>query len=71
MSSTTPVPTTKADEKAKRRKKFEDVFLVIRDELIVHFKQQGMPEEAVQWYQRVRGVADSAFCYLLNNHHGL
>jgi len=32
------------------RRKFQDVFAIIKAELVEHFKSQGMPEEAVQWY---------------------
>jgi hypothetical protein len=40
-------------DKSLRRKKFEDVFEVIRDELITHFAGEGMPKDAVEWYRRV------------------
>jgi len=60
-----PLPTNKAtisagissatgatNEKALRRQKFEDAFAVIRNDLMVHFKEQGMPADAVEWYER-------------------
>jgi len=40
-------------EKALRREKFEHAFTVIREELMEHFKQQGMPDDAAEWYRRV------------------
>lgn len=42
------------DVKQLRRSKFEDVFVKIRDELIEHFSNEGMPPEAIEWYQNVR-----------------
>jgi hypothetical protein len=48
-----PATMSSQSEKAIRRHKFEHVFTVIRDELVEHFKQQGMPNDAVQWYRRV------------------
>jgi hypothetical protein len=47
--------TTKAgvDAKALARKRFEDVWEVIRAELLAHFEAQGMPIEAREWYKRV------------------
>lgn len=43
-----------SDAKAAKRAKFEAVFHVIRDELVDYFKAQGMPKDAVDWFQRVR-----------------
>lgn len=43
-----------SNAKAQRRTKFENVFTVIRDELIDHFVAEGMPPEAVDWYRKVR-----------------
>ncbi|KAF9244256.1 farnesyl-diphosphate synthase [Melanogaster broomeanus] len=40
------------DIKQQRRKKFEDVFIRIRDELIEHMKGEKMPQEAVEWFHR-------------------
>lgn len=57
----TGAAATDAGEKAVRRLKFQDVFLVIRDELIEHFKGEGMPNEAVDWYRRVNRHTQS-FC---------
>src|SRR5882762_1049896 len=45
------------DPKAKKllaRKRFDDVFAIIRSELLTHFHNQGMPPEATEWYRRVR-----------------
>ena len=39
---------------AQKRQKFEAVFPVLRDELLAYLKQEGMPADAVEWYQRVR-----------------
>lgn len=41
------------DQKDARRARFENVFAKIRDELIEHFKKEGMPSEAVEWYTNV------------------
>lgn len=40
-------------DKAARRAKFEEAWIAIRDELLVHFKGEGMPKEAAEWYERV------------------
>jgi hypothetical protein len=39
--------------KAQARKKFEDVYAIIRKELLDRFVSESMPEDAVQWYARV------------------
>jgi hypothetical protein len=44
---------TGVDAKALARKRFEDVWGVIRTELLAHFEAQGMPIEAREWYKRV------------------
>lgn len=41
-------------DKAARRQRFEDVFPVIAKELSDHLKGEGMPKDAVEWYERVR-----------------
>lgn len=38
--------------KAEKRAKFEQVFTVIRDELVDYFKAQGMPQDAVAWFTK-------------------
>ena len=43
-----------ADAKAQKRAKFDAVFPVLREELLAYLKQEGMPADAVEWYQRVR-----------------
>jgi len=49
----TAVSESKASAKALKLKRFKGVFDVIRKELVDHFASQGMPQEAVDWYQRV------------------
>ncbi|KAI0920000.1 hypothetical protein AcV5_001929 [Taiwanofungus camphoratus] len=44
--------TTKDELKALKRQKFEDVFPVIRDELLAYTTAQGMPKDAIEWYRR-------------------
>jgi hypothetical protein len=39
--------------KALARHKFEDVWKVIRSELLVHFEEKQMPVDAHEWYKRV------------------
>ncbi|KAI0363064.1 farnesyl-diphosphate synthase [Pilatotrama ljubarskyi] len=41
-----------ADAKAQKRQKFEGVFTVLRDELLAYLKQEGMPQDAVDWFRR-------------------
>lgn len=43
---------TKAD-KAARKQKFLDVFPIISKELVGYVKGEGMPEDAVGWYEKV------------------
>jgi farnesyl diphosphate synthase len=40
-------------DKAARRKRFEDVFPVIAEELTAYVRGEGMPKDAVEWYERV------------------
>ncbi|KAH7922239.1 hypothetical protein BV22DRAFT_1106728 [Leucogyrophana mollusca] len=51
-----PNPTIKTDialeAKKASRKKFEDVFARIRDELIENFVAENMPKDAIEWYRR-------------------
>lgn len=48
------------DTKEQKRAKFERVFASMRDELVEHLKSEGMPCEAVDWYQRVRRPSSSS-----------
>ncbi|KAI0631905.1 farnesyl-diphosphate synthase [Trametes polyzona] len=41
-----------ADAKALKRQKFEAVFAVLRDELLAYLNQEGMPQDAVDWFRR-------------------
>ena len=43
-----------ADAKAQKRQKFDAVYPILRDELLAYMKQEGMPEDAISWYKRVR-----------------
>ena len=45
-----------ADAKAQKRQKFEDVFPKLREELLTYLNQEGMPQDAVSWFQRVRPI---------------
>ncbi|KAG8215890.1 farnesyl-diphosphate synthase [Butyriboletus roseoflavus] len=40
------------DLKQQRRRKFEEVFERLRDDLVDHMKAENMPTEAVEWYRR-------------------
>ena len=40
-------------DKAARRKRFEDVFPIIAEELTAYVRGEGMPKDAVEWYERV------------------
>jgi farnesyl diphosphate synthase len=42
-------------DKAARRKRFEDVFPVIAEELLGYVRGEGMPQDAVEWFERVSG----------------
>ncbi len=62
-SSTTPekaancTSSRAGDDKVARRKRFEDVFPIIADELLGYVKGEGMPNDAVGWYEKVRSYA--------------
>ena len=43
-----------ADAKAQKRQKFDAVFPKLREELLAYLNQEGMPQDAVSWFQRVR-----------------
>ncbi|KAN0078395.1 Isoprenoid synthase domain containing protein [Tylopilus felleus] len=40
------------DPKQERRRKFQDVFAKLRDDLLEHMHHENMPTEAVEWYHR-------------------
>jgi farnesyl diphosphate synthase len=40
-------------DKAARKQKFLDVFPIISKELVGYVQGEGMPEDAVSWYERV------------------
>lgn len=42
-----------AAKKAARRKRFEDVFPLLKGELLEYLDQNGMPQDARDWYDRV------------------
>jgi farnesyl diphosphate synthase len=56
-SATAPPPVSNgakpSTDKAARRKRFEDVFPIIADELLTYVKGEGMPKDAVEWYEKV------------------
>ncbi|KAI0051516.1 farnesyl diphosphate synthase [Auriscalpium vulgare] len=39
-------------KKAAARKRFEDVYITVRDELLAEFVDHGMPKEAIEYYKR-------------------
>ena len=45
-----------ADAKAQKRAKFEAVFPILREELLAYLKQEGMPSDAITWFQRVSPI---------------
>lgn len=47
-------PTTAVKDKAAARKRFEDVYSVVRDDLLADFRKHNMPEESIEYYRRVR-----------------
>jgi hypothetical protein len=49
-----PPTTAPKDKKAVARKRFEAVYTVIRDDLLADFRKHNMPEEAIDYYRRVR-----------------
>ena len=54
LSVNFPFRRTMSDAKTAHRARFlDEVFPVIRDGLVEHIKQLGLPELAAEWYQRV------------------
>jgi farnesyl diphosphate synthase len=49
-----PSATVVKDKKAAARKRFEAVYTVVRDDLLADFRKHNMPEEAIEYYRRVR-----------------
>ncbi|KAI0816067.1 farnesyl-diphosphate synthase [Trametes gibbosa] len=41
-----------ADAKAQKRARFEAVFATLRDELLAYLRQEGMPQDAIDWFSR-------------------
>lgn len=48
-----PAAPQPSNDKAARRKRFEDVFPVIVDELTGYLQAESMPKDAVEWYKNV------------------
>jgi hypothetical protein len=44
----------KTAKKKEARAKFEHAWTRIRDDLVAHLVSEGMPQDATEWYQRVR-----------------
>ncbi len=64
VSSPAPLPPTSLkDKKAAARKRFESVYTVVRDDLLDDFRKHNMPEEAIEYYRRVR-LFFLQFCFL-------
>ncbi|ORY35390.1 isoprenoid biosynthesis-related protein [Naematelia encephala] len=51
-NGTSTAPQTAANDKAARRKRFEDVFPIIANELLGYIRGEGMPKDAVEWYEK-------------------
>jgi len=49
---TIPPPIPAKDKKAAARKRFEDVYAVVRDDLLADFRKHNMPEESIDYYRR-------------------
>ena len=45
--------TETGDRKEDRRKRFEAVFPVIAEELLGYIRGEGMPVDAVEWFEKV------------------
>lgn len=55
-----PAAPQPSNDKAARRKRFEDVFPVIVDELTGYLQAESMPKDAVEWYKNVSGVQSAS-----------
>lgn len=53
LPAVTPTAAPK-DKKAAARKRFEAVYTIVRDDLLADFRKHNMPEEAIEYYRRVR-----------------
>ena len=49
-----PAVTNVKLDVANNKKRFEDVFPSVVEELLDSLRKESMPEEAVEWYRRVR-----------------
>jgi hypothetical protein len=70
---TIPPPIPAKDKKAAARKRFEDVYAVVRDDLLADFRKHNMPEESIDYYRRVRPFPRIYFSlsYTVIAEHGL
>jgi hypothetical protein len=64
---TPPVSATK--DKAAARKRFEAVYSVVRDDLLADFRKCNMPEEAIEYYRRVRTPPPILFLWSDDSNH--
>lgn len=58
VANAPPALVDAAAAKAARRKRFEDVFPLLKQELLAYLDECKMPKDARDWYDRVRN--DSA-----------
>ena len=54
-----PPTSAPKDKKAAARKRFEAVYTIVRDDLLADFRKHNMPEEAIEYYRRVRTPTSS------------
>jgi hypothetical protein len=56
LLTTSPTTTASKDKQENIHKRFEAVYAVIRDHLLADFRKYSMPEEAIEYYQKVRTI---------------
>jgi hypothetical protein len=60
--TTSPTAAAAKDKQETiRRKRFEAVYTVIRDHFLADFRKHNMPEEAIEYYQKVRASSTSDY----------
>jgi hypothetical protein len=48
-----PLPQSLTKDRAASRKHFEEIYFIVRDDLLDDFRKHNMPEEVIDYYRRV------------------
>jgi hypothetical protein len=61
-------PSLATKDRAASRKRFEDVYSIVRDDLLDDFRKHNMPEEVMAYYRRVCALL-VLFLFLSDSNH--